>query len=134
MGFEKGCQPLKFYDEGERRLITYTNQLAWCHCVPAGELSELKRSRLDLIGQEEFEKIMPPIGRLGYLLHHMQEVGLAASNGHCLVPTSWQEIMHWPGIRRLLECEIETMRKISNTYAAMRNNGGEAEQPWSPER
>jgi hypothetical protein len=107
--------------------------MGWLHCVPSGELGKSGVSRFELVGHEEVERITPPMGELTYLFSALSTVGLCENVMGGFSPVKWSELMHWPGIKRFLECEIETMQRLSRTYAQMRNNGDKADQPWEPE-
>lgn len=106
--------------------------MAWLHCVPSGELGKMGVSRIELVGLEEAEAIMPPIGELSYLFKALLTIGICESSSGSFSATRWSDIMHWPRISQFLPCEIETIHSLSKIYANMRNSGSNAPQPWEP--
>lgn len=98
--------------------------------MPDGELKKAGLTRFELIGDEEAEKIIPPAGDLAHLWVALAKVGICEPTEGGMRTVRWTELMHWPGARRLMECELQTMRDVSSVYADMRNAGGGADQPY----
>lgn len=94
-------------------------------------------TRAELVGDEEVERLTPDIGPMAYLLNEMARIGEApvmptmSGARHSALP--WSEIMAWPGVTRLLLCEVETIKRLSQAIATMRNTAGDAPQPWIPD-